>query len=365
VRKAKPSLVVNGRLIHGRGDYLSTCDRPAEFPPQVGDWEGIPTTNESYGYNANDRSHKPVSHFIQLLAKATARGGNQLLNIGPMGTGAIDPADVSILKGIGKWWAVNGESIRGTTLTPLATQAWGESTRKGKRLYLHVFQWPADGKLIVGGLKTEVAKAWLLADPNKPLNVNRTGMDLTIAVPSAAPDKADSVVAIECTGEPKGDPVRLLSSSVPADTLHVFDGQIRGGLKYGPGKKTDDVVMNWTKSDAAVVWPVRLNQKASYEVFINYDAPAGSKTKKVVEGDAGKEISRAGSGAGGTCVIKIADQELAHEIKQGKTIEQSLGKITLKPGSHELRVESLKITGDELMLLRKIILKPLSSAMDH
>ena len=364
VRKAKPSLVVNGRLIYGRGDYQSTCDKPAEFRPQAGDWEGIPTTNESYGYNENDRSHKPASHFIQLLAKSVARGGNQLMNVGPMGTGAIDPVDVAILKGIGKWWSVNGESIRGCARTPLANQAWGESTRKGKRIYLHVFQWPADGKLIVGGLKTEVAKAWLLADPKKPLNLSRNGMDLTITVPSAAPDKADSVIAIECTGEPECDSVRLLSSRVPADTLHVFDSKISGGLKYGPGTKVDDTILNWTKSNAAVVWPVRLNQKTSYELFINYDAPAGSKTEKVVEGQAGKEVSRASSGAGGTCKVKIGGREFVCEIEHGQFIEKSLGKITLEPGSHELRVEGVKITGEELMRLRKTILKPLPATTE-
>ena len=364
VRKAKPSMIVNGRLIYGKGDYQSTCDKPAEFPPRAGDWEGIPTTNDAYGYNANDRSHKPVAHFIRLLAKSAARGGNELLNIGPMGSGAVDPADVAILKGIGKWWAVNGESIRGTTRTPLTTQSWGESTSKGKRIYLHVFQWPADGKLIVGGLKSQVAKAWLLANPNKPLKLSQNGMDLTITVPSVEPDKADSVVAIECTEEPEGNPVRLLSASVPADTLHVFDGQIRGGLKYGTGAKGRDVVMNWTKSNAAVVWPVRLNQKTFCEVFINYDAPAGSKTEKLVEGDAGKEISRASGGAGGTCMIKIGGKEFACEIKRGSNIEKSLGKITLEPGSHELRVEGVKITGEELMRLRKIILKPLPIATE-
>ncbi|MCX7006324.1 MAG: alpha-L-fucosidase, partial [Kiritimatiellaeota bacterium] len=72
VRKAKPTLVVNGRLVRGAGDYDSTCDRPAEFPAHEGDWEGVPTTNESYGYNQNDRSHKPPAHFIQLLAKSAA-----------------------------------------------------------------------------------------------------------------------------------------------------------------------------------------------------------------------------------------------------------------------------------------------------
>ena len=104
VREASPRVVISGRLVGGWGDYDDTTDRPAEFPPHAGDWEAIPTTDESYGWNKFDTSHKPPSHFIQLLAKASARGGNILMNIGPMGDGRIDPKDVAILKGIGDWW---------------------------------------------------------------------------------------------------------------------------------------------------------------------------------------------------------------------------------------------------------------------
>ena len=154
VRQADPHVVISGRLVHGWGDYDDTTDRPANFPPHGGDWEGIPT-DESYGWNPFDTSHKPPSHFVQLLAKAAARGGNVLLNIGPMGNGEIDPKDVAILKGLADWWKVNGDSIRGTTRTPLPVQTWGESTRKGNKLYLHIFDWPTNGQLVVGGLKSE------------------------------------------------------------------------------------------------------------------------------------------------------------------------------------------------------------------
>ena len=82
MREAKPDVVVNGRIVQETpggpparfGDYRSTADRPAEFRPTTGDWEGIPTTNESYGWHQSDRSHKPAAHFIELLAKAAARG---------------------------------------------------------------------------------------------------------------------------------------------------------------------------------------------------------------------------------------------------------------------------------------------------
>jgi hypothetical protein len=170
VRTASPRVVINGRIVRGWGDYGSTADRPAEFSPHEGDWEGIPTTNESYGWSKFDDSHKPPAHFIRLLAKAAARGGNLLMNIGPMGDGRFDPRDTAILSGIGAWWKLNGESIRGTERTPLPVQTWGESTRKGNRLYLHVFQWPADGRLVVGGLKSDVKSTPLLAGaPTRPL----------------------------------------------------------------------------------------------------------------------------------------------------------------------------------------------------
>ena len=134
-REVGPDVVINSRIVqytgHGNyGDFLSTVNRPADFYPVSEDWEAIPTTNESYGSSADDESHKPSLFFIRLLAKAAARGGNVLMNIGPMGNGVIDPKDLEILNGIGQWMDVNQESIRGTKRTPLHVQAWGGLTLK-------------------------------------------------------------------------------------------------------------------------------------------------------------------------------------------------------------------------------------------
>ena len=280
------------------------------------------------------------------------------MNIGPMGNGKIDEADVTILKGIGAWWKVNGESIRGTTRTPLAVQAWGESTRKGNRLYLHVFDWPADGKLVVGGLKTDVTSCHLLSSPEKPLTLSRSGLDLTITVPQTAPDSSDSVVVLECAGEPAADATRLLSKRVPVDTLRAYDGVRKGRLFYGPGKKTDDVVLNWTSKESAVVWPVRLNETATFEVGINYDAPAAIKQAKLAEGDAGKEAVNARKGAAGTYGVTVNGREFAKPVRQGSAVRETLGTVTLDPGSHEIRVSAKDITGQELFRLRHVTLRP-------
>jgi alpha-L-fucosidase len=100
-RRLSPDCIFSSRSAVGYGDYATTADKPVEFPPKDGYWEAIPTTNESYGYHASDKSHKESSYFIKQLSKTAARGGNLLMNVGPMGTGEIAPIDVNILKGIG------------------------------------------------------------------------------------------------------------------------------------------------------------------------------------------------------------------------------------------------------------------------
>lgn len=347
VRAASARVVINGRLVRSLGDYVSTADKPAEFSPHDGDWEGIPTTNESYGWSKFDNSHKPVSHFIQLLAKAAARGGNILMNVGPMGDGRMDPKDVEILRGIGKWWELNGESIRGTTRTPLPVQTWGESTRKGNTLYLHVFAWPSDRKLVVGGLKARVRAPRLLAESGDTIGHKLTAKalnssDLLITgLPRSARDNADSVIALEVVGDVAVDPDRLLQPAFPIETLRVFDGELHGkGIKFGAGKTRDAYAYEWTRPDQFITWKTRLNDPATYEVELVYDAEPGS--------------------ANGAFAVSFGGESLKGVVQPGVMQVASLGRVTLKPGNLEIRLAAMEIKGDEMMKPRALTLKPVS-----
>jgi alpha-L-fucosidase len=349
VRAASSHVVINGRLVGGLGDYTSTADRPAEFAPHEGDWEGIPTTNESYGWNKFDHSHKPPAHFIQLLAKAAARGGNILMNIGPMGDGRMAPEDVAILQGIGAWWIVNGESIRGTTRTPLPVQTWGESTRKGNTLYLHMFEWPKDGKLVVGGLKSNIKSAKLLAKLEKvgrgvhtapPLTISRlNSADIAIGgLPAIAPDKTETVIVLECEEPIIVEPVRLLQPSYASETLRVFDGKLHGkGLKFGAGKTRDAYAYEWTRKDQFISWSTRLNQDASYQVELIYDAEPDS--------------------VNGAYTVSIGPEVLKGTVKAGTMQSISLGPVSLKAGAVEIKLSADEIKGGESMRPRCLLLK--------
>jgi alpha-L-fucosidase len=345
-REAKPNLVINSRIVQpvpggppaNFGDYLSTTDKPAEFPPHDGEWEGIPTTNESYGWHREDHSHKPPEHFIGLLAKAAARGGNIMLNIGPMGTGKMDPKDLAILDGIAAWWKVNGDSIRGTERTPLAVQSWGESTRKGNTLYLHVLTWPSRGRVVVAGLKTPVKKAFLLSDPGTSLAVQKLGdHDMVLKGPEKAPDAADSVIALELAGAPAADPVRLLGGEVPVEVLRAFDAKISNELRFGAGKEKDSYVEGWTGPNQSVRWPIRLREKVNYEVAIAYDSEKES--------------------VGNLFVVKVGHKVFNGKVAESPKAPQVLGTVALGPGDDEIAVEAAGTRTGELMRLRGIVLK--------
>lgn len=360
VRKAKPSLVVNGRIIYGFGDYQNTNDCPLEFHATEGDWEGIPTTNDSYGYNKNDHNFKPYGHFIKILAKAVARGGNLLMNIGPMGNGEINSNDLKILKGVGSWFSVNGESIHGCGRTPLQVQAWGETTLNGSTLYLHVFDWPKNGKLILGGVKGDVLKSYLLNNRNKVLKIKRDGLDLNIKVPENAPDTIDAVVAIEFKSRPTGDPARLISTNISSNILRALDAKISGGVEWGDGTINGNYVKNWCRKEGYITWVVRVTKKSMYDLSVLYEAP-GESNAKLIEGDAGKELQKQRKGSGGKYIVTIGNNIFTKDVVLGKKQNESLGEITLEPGNYQIKISANEITGEELFRLNSLELKPINS----
>jgi alpha-L-fucosidase len=94
---------------------------------------------------------------------------------------------------------INSESIYGTTASPLGEVPWGRCTAKPGKLYLHVFDWPTNGRLDVPGLQHNVQKAYLLADKKRtqlPLMLVSPS-EIAVTVPDEAPDRIDSVVVLE------------------------------------------------------------------------------------------------------------------------------------------------------------------------
>ena len=197
-----PELVINNRLGGGvLGDTATPEQRIATDPLGRG-FEVCMTINNSWGYNASDTRWKTAQQLIRNLSDIAAKGGNYLLNIGPMADGTIPAPEVERLQAMGKWMKTNGEAIYATEAGPLyPLPAWGRSTMKanakgGTTLYVHVWNWPADGKVLLAGVKQPALSGRLLAG-GAAVSSAMTAEGLVLMLPGAAPDPDVSIVAVE------------------------------------------------------------------------------------------------------------------------------------------------------------------------
>ena len=203
IHRLQPGCIINARVGNRLGDYAVQEQKI----PEIGDpkpWETCMTLNGHWGYHKMDQKWKPTEALVRHLVEVVSKGGNFLLNVGPTGEGVIPEPSVVRLKEVGEWMQINGEAIYGTTASPFKqTLPWGcctkKSTAAGTTLYLHVFDWPTDGRLVLPGLKKQVSSVRLLAGGLQL----KTGSDpdgLVINVPKAAPDQISSTIVVSLPG---------------------------------------------------------------------------------------------------------------------------------------------------------------------
>jgi alpha-L-fucosidase len=204
-----PNLVVNNRLWKTKtgGDFETPEQKIPAAAMANKDWETCMTINGTWGFRAGDENWKSTETLVRNLIDIGSKGGNFLLNVGPTAEGVIPEPSVERLRQVGAWMKVNGDAIYGTTGSPLATPpAWGRITKRmgpaGGTIYLHVFDWPKDGKLTVtglGDLGAKIGAATLLATGKKLAVGNQAGQ-ITITVPTQAPDAISSTIALQVSG---------------------------------------------------------------------------------------------------------------------------------------------------------------------
>jgi alpha-L-fucosidase len=221
VRAKQPAILMNNRLYRtpeagwkgmGTEGYTPQLDprfgdfiTPEQHIPATGmpgvDWETCMTLNTTWGYSDHDHAWKSDETLIRNLVDIASKGGNYLLNIGPKGDGSLTPETTKSFQAIGAWMKTNGASIYGTTASPFAKLEWGRATRKGQTLYLHVFNWPADGTLLVP-LQNQVRSVKLLAAPGAAIKTTPSPAGLRLQLPAKAPDAIATVIALQIAGEP-------------------------------------------------------------------------------------------------------------------------------------------------------------------
>ncbi len=199
----KPGIITNDRL--KRPDFPGDTSTPEGHVPgdsevDERDWEACMTMGTSWGYKSWEEDWKSAQTLIRTLVDAASKGGNFLLNIGPRADGSIPQESIERLLHVGEWMDLNGRAIHGTEASPLPPLGWGRCTAtvRGEQtsLFLHVFDWPEDGAVLVPGLTgVEVRDASLLAD-GAPVPWEPSADGLRISLPGQAPTADVSVVEV-------------------------------------------------------------------------------------------------------------------------------------------------------------------------
>jgi alpha-L-fucosidase len=215
-----PKLIHNSRLGGGvLGDFRTSEQRIPASGMQGRALEVNMTINGSWGYRSDDVNWKSAQQLIRNLSDIASKDGNYLLNVGPTAEGVIPQPEIDRLLAIGRWMKVNGEAIyatRGNVYTKALP--WGRTTQKarpggGATLYVHVWEWPADGKVLLPGINQAARSGRLLAG-GATVTSTVTPEGLVVTLPGSAPDPDVSVAALEFDR-----PVEVMGAApLPTDT---------------------------------------------------------------------------------------------------------------------------------------------------
>ncbi len=351
----QPNCLINDRLYERTPGNKADFGTPEQFVPATGMkdpsgkpilWESCVTINrDSWGYNRYETEFKTTRDLIRMLIEVVSKGGNLLLNVGPTPDGRIQDEFVTRLNAMGRWMKTNSESIYGTTASPFSRLPFfGRATTKGSTLFLHVFEWPADGQLRVPGLKNLVASAYLLTEPSKRLSTRRDGDDVLVSVPAETPDPTASVVVLRLDGAPVTVPyvirpdrkgvIRLGAESCEIETRFEQRAKLENFLGHV-------FLTNWSRPDDVPTWTFSVPRSGRYRVSASYGAarPGQGAEFDVVVGKttlAGKIQATGGDG-----VFKIFP----------------VGEVALAAGEQTLQVKS-KVSGRPAMALERVVLTP-------
>jgi alpha-L-fucosidase len=212
LKKLDPNVIVNNRLSMSKlqdsmisvraGDYNTPEQRIGELD-MTQPWESCMTIANQWAWKPNDHM-KSLKECIQTLAKSSGGNGNLLFNVGPMLDGRIEARQVTRLKEMGAWLNKYGESIYTTRGGPYKPSKEYAATRKGNKIYLHIFEAKQTLALpAIPGRKIE--KAYFLKGAAVTYKQDNNGV--TIDLPAQLADANDTVIVLELNGTTADIPV--------------------------------------------------------------------------------------------------------------------------------------------------------------
>jgi alpha-L-fucosidase len=381
VRQLQPQILVNDRANIG-GDFQT----PEQFIPATGFvdasgrpliWEATITMSTGHGsfaptawwgYDQHETVFKPADELIQKLIDLASKGGNLILNVGPRPDGTLRPEEAQRLAAIGRWTSRYGEAIYGTGASPFRfLPFFGRVTQNGSRLYVHVFDWPADRRIVLPGLKTAIVRAYPLGEPAAALTVHaaESGADPAIDLPPRALDPCASVIVVDLAGPAQAEPIRIVPAAdkivrLPAHYAEIY---ARHGQRAKPMSQAGRVYIgNWSNPQDIAVWHFELPAGGEYRVRLDARPASAQALGQRVRITAGDEkltgtMTDGGVETGGPSKrIEITGTITADGV-QLPPLKLPAGKVTLF-----VQLPDAMRTGPDILDLFQVELAPVNSA---
>jgi alpha-L-fucosidase len=219
IKELDPRVIVNNRLgkemstLSGDravGDYLTPEQEIGKLNMRE-PWESCITIATQWAWKPND-SIKSLKTCLRTLVKTVSGNGNLLFNVGPMMDGRMEARQINRLKEMGSWLKLYGESIYHTKGGPYVPNDVFAATRKGNKIYLHVFDRKADVLNIAALPGVAVKRIYCMHGGPKgaDLDLKYTGDEksgYSITLPDVLPDANCSVIVLELDKNGESIPV--------------------------------------------------------------------------------------------------------------------------------------------------------------
>ncbi len=277
-----PAIINNNRLGSGFAGDTKTPEQnipPRGYPGER--FEVCMTMNDTWGYKKNDHNWKSVRQILRNLSDISSKGGNFLLNVGPTPDGVIPPESVERLQAVGRWMDVNGEAIHGTQAGPFPRRLpWGRVTQRqnadgSQTLYVHVWDWPEDRRVVLPTVTVAPKSARWLAGGDTTTKIVPEGLEISLPENPLDPDvsvaRLDFAAPVKVTQEPfitPGADGRVAFGALDADAHGHYDGNIQTR-----GSGTDVYLTDWKNAKWSLEYRFQAPTAGTWELSAEVAAP--------------------------------------------------------------------------------------------